>query len=32
MNWGVNAPFLSDKDKAAPFFRDFASPFEWSGT
>lgn len=31
INWNVTDPILSAKDSAAPFFRDFASPFVWSG-
>ena len=29
-DWGVGEPVLSAKDAAAPFLRDFASPFTWS--
>ena len=29
-DWGVGGPVLSAKDAAAPFLRDFASPFTWS--
>lgn len=25
--WGIDNPVISDKDKAAPFFKDFESPF-----
>lgn len=27
IDWGVNEPLVSDKDKVAPLFRDFNSPF-----
>ena len=30
IDWGVGEPVLSAKDAAAPFLRDFASPFTWS--
>ena len=30
VDWGVSAPVLSAKDKAAPAFRGFDSPFAWS--
>ena len=29
-DWGMGEPVLSAKDAAAPFLRDFASPFTWS--
>lgn len=33
IDWPLSgAPLLSDKDCAAPFLRDVASPFEWSRT
>jgi dTDP-4-dehydrorhamnose 3,5-epimerase len=32
IDWGVSAPVLSAKDSVAPLFRDFVSPFEWSGS
>jgi dTDP-4-dehydrorhamnose 3,5-epimerase len=32
IDWGFDgAPVLSDKDAAAPLFRDFDSPFSWEG-
>lgn len=33
IDWGLGGaePVLSDKDRAAPFLRDFASPFEYRG-
>jgi dTDP-4-dehydrorhamnose 3,5-epimerase len=27
INWGIENPILSEKDKNAPFFKDFVSPF-----
>ena len=27
INWGMNDPVISDKDKVSPLFRDFKSPF-----
>lgn len=30
IDWGVDDPTLSAKDTAAPYLRDFQSPFEWS--
>jgi dTDP-4-dehydrorhamnose 3,5-epimerase len=30
IDWQVIDPILSAKDKAAPLFADFASPFDWS--
>jgi len=27
INWGIDEPILSDKDKISPFFKDFVSPF-----
>lgn len=31
VDWGVDAPVLSDKDKTLGCFRDFDSPFEFKG-
>ena len=31
IDWGVEAPVLLDKDRAAPAFADWASPFAWEG-
>ncbi len=28
IDWGIKNPVLSDKDKVAPFFKDFATPFK----
>ena len=30
IDWGITEPELSAKDRAAPWLRDFASPFLWS--
>ena len=30
IDWGVTDPVLSDKDRAAPAFADWTSPFTWS--
>jgi dTDP-4-dehydrorhamnose 3,5-epimerase len=27
IDWGITEPLLSDKDKEAPLFKDFISPF-----
>ena len=27
INWGINDPILSEKDKVAPLFKDFVTPF-----
>ena len=31
INWGINTPILSDKDKIAPFLRDSDCNFVWNG-
>lgn len=31
IDWGLSDPVLSDKDRAAPAFADWQSPFVWSG-
>ncbi len=31
IDWGLNAPFLSEKDAEAPALADFDSPFQWEG-
>ena len=31
IDWGVADPLLSDKDRAAPAFADWTSPFRWEG-
>lgn len=31
IDWGVAEPILSDKDRAAPAFGDWTSPFVWEG-
>jgi dTDP-4-dehydrorhamnose 3,5-epimerase len=28
IDWGINNPLLSDKDKISPFFKDFETPFK----
>jgi len=28
IDWGINNPLLSDKDKVSPFFKDFETPFK----
>jgi dTDP-4-dehydrorhamnose 3,5-epimerase len=30
IQWGIDGPILSDKDAAAPLFKDFNSPFEFA--
>ena len=30
IDWGVADPVLSDKDRAAPLWADWASPFAWA--
>lgn len=32
IDWGVAAPVLSDKDRAAPLLKDAPRPFTWEGT
>lgn len=31
IDWGIDNPLLSSKDREAPLFADFESPFEYSG-